>query len=65
MENRIINILIDFAFKKVFAGSGEESIHILKDFLNSILELKNEDRIKKIVYLNPFNDRETLMLSNL
>ena len=60
MENRIINILIDCAFKKVFAGSGEESIHILKDFLNSILELKNEDRIKKIVYLNPFNDRENI-----
>ena len=61
MENRIINILIDFAFKKVFAGSGEESIHILKDFLNSILELKNEDRIKKIVYLNPFNDKQSIM----
>ena len=58
MENRLINILIDFAFKKVFAGSGEESEHILKDFLNSILELKGENRIKKIEYLNPFNDRE-------
>ena len=58
MGNRLINILIDFAFKKVFAGSGEESIHILKDFLNSILELKDKDRIKEIVYLNPFNDRE-------
>ena len=58
MENRLINILIDFAFKKVFAGSGIESRHILMDFLNSILELKGEDRIKEIVYLNPFNDRE-------
>ena len=58
MGSRLINILIDFAFKKVFAGSGEESKHILKDFLNSILELKGRDRIKEIVYLNPFNDRE-------
>ena len=58
MGNRLINILIDFAFKKVFAGSGEESRHILKDFLNSILDLKGENRIKEIIYLNPFNDRE-------
>ena len=58
MENRLINILVDFAFKRVFAGEGEESKHILKDFLNSILELKGNEKIKEIVYLNPFNDRE-------
>ena len=58
MENRLINILVDFAFKRVFAGEGEESKHILKDFLNSILELKDSERIKEIIYLNPFNDRE-------
>lgn len=58
MNNRLINILVDFAFKKVFAGEGEESKHILRDFLNSILELESDEKIKEIVYLNPFNDRE-------
>ena len=29
MGNRLINILIDFAFKKVFPGSGEDSIHMM------------------------------------
>ena len=58
MNNRLINILIDFAFKQVFAGNGESSEIILKDFLNSILQLKDDDRIKEIVQLNPFNERE-------
>lgn len=59
MNHKLINILVDFAFKKVFAGEGEKSKIILKDFLNSILELKDRNRIKEIIYLNPFNDRET------
>ena len=58
MKNKLVNILIDFAFKKVFAGNGEESKYILRDFLNSILELKGKNKIKEIIYLNPFNDRE-------
>ena len=58
MNNKLINILVDFAFKRVFAGEGEESKHILKDFLNSILELKGKEKIKEITYLNSFNDRE-------
>ncbi|MGL4772439.1 MAG: Rpn family recombination-promoting nuclease/putative transposase [Clostridium sp.] len=58
MRDRLINILVDFAFKKVFAGEGEESKIILMDFLNSILELKGDKRISEIVYLNTFNDRE-------
>lgn len=58
MNNRLINILIDFAFKQVFAGNGESSEFILKDFLNCILELNDDDKIKEIVQLNPFNERE-------
>ena len=57
-NNKLINILVDFAFKKVFAGEGEKSKYLLKDFLNCILELKGADKIKTIIYLNPFNDRE-------
>ncbi|MEG0671977.1 Rpn family recombination-promoting nuclease/putative transposase [Clostridium sp.] len=57
-DNKLVNILVDFAFKKVFAGDSKESNHILIDFLNSILELKGKDKILEIVYLNPFNDRE-------
>lgn len=59
MNRKLVNILIDFAFKRVFAGNGEESKIILKDFLNSLLELKSGNRIQEIVYLNPFNDRKT------
>ena len=58
MNNRLINILIDFAFKQVFAGNGESSEFILKHFLNCILELNDDDKIKEIVQLNPFNERE-------
>lgn len=57
-NNRLINILVDFAFKKVFAGENEKSHRILIDFLNSILELEEENKIMEIIYLNPFNDRE-------
>jgi hypothetical protein len=28
-NNKLINILVDFAFKKVFAGEGEKSKHLL------------------------------------
>jgi predicted transposase/invertase (TIGR01784 family) len=59
MDRKLINILIDFAFKRVFAGNGEESKRILMDFLNSLLELKDDNRINEIIYLNPFNDRKT------
>lgn len=58
MNNNLINILVDFAFKKVFAGEGKISEHLLIDFLNCILELEENDKIKEIIYLNPFNDRE-------
>lgn len=57
--NNLVNILVDFAFKKVFAGEGEISKHLLIDFLNCILELEEHKKIKEIVYINPFNDRET------
>lgn len=57
-NNKLINILVDFAFKKVFAGEGEKSKYLLKDFLNCILGLEGSDKIKTIIYLNPFNDRE-------
>lgn len=59
MDKKLVNILIDFAFKRVFAGNGDESKSILKDFLNSLLELKDNNKIKEITYLNPFNDRNT------
>ncbi|ETI89743.1 MAG: hypothetical protein Q607_CBUC00131G0001, partial [Clostridium butyricum DORA_1] len=52
--------LVDFAFKKVFAGEGKTSEHLLIDFLNCILELEENDKIKEIIYLNPFNDRENI-----
>ncbi|MGL5087041.1 MAG: Rpn family recombination-promoting nuclease/putative transposase [Clostridium sp.] len=57
MSSNLLNILVDFAFKKVFAGEGDNSKYILMDFLNCILELENQERITEIVYLNPFNDR--------
>lgn len=57
MSSNLLNILVDFAFKKVFAGEGDNSKYILMDFLNCILELEGDERITEIVYLNPFNDR--------
>lgn len=57
MKNSL-RIVIDFAFKHIFAGNGELSEFILKDLLNSILGYRGENKIKKITYLNPFNDRE-------
>lgn len=57
MKNSL-RIVIDFAFKHIFAGNGEVSEFILIDLLNSILGYSGEDKIVKVTYLNPFNDRE-------
>lgn len=57
MKNSL-RLVIDFAFKHIFAQGGETSKFILMDLLNSILDYSEDDKITKIVYLNPFNDRE-------
>lgn len=56
MKNSL-RIVIDFAFKHIFAGNGEISEFILIDLLNSILGYSGENEIVKVTYLNPFNDR--------
>ncbi|WP_425449786.1 Rpn family recombination-promoting nuclease/putative transposase [Dethiothermospora halolimnae] len=57
-EINLMRPVIDFVFKALFAGKKRESKIILKHFLNSLLKPKDNDKIKEIVYLNPFNDKE-------
>jgi predicted transposase/invertase (TIGR01784 family) len=58
MEGRLLKPLNDLVFKALFGREEKESKIILVDFLNELLKLEGENRIKKIVYLNPFNLQE-------
>ena len=49
---QFIDPKVDFAFKKIFGN--EEAKDILIDFLNSVLELDSEHKIKNVDILNPY-----------
>ncbi|MDD2401069.1 MAG: PD-(D/E)XK nuclease family transposase [Clostridia bacterium] len=51
---------VDFVFKQIFAGTYKESNALLIDLLNAILGLKEDEKIKEITYLNPYNDKVKL-----
>lgn len=55
---KLLRPLNDLVFKALFGREGKESKIILIDFLNELLKLGDENRIKEIVYLNPFNLQE-------
>ena len=57
-KQTLMRPIIDFTFKKIFAGNGNESKIILMNFLNAVLDLKDEKAITEITYLNPYNDKE-------
>ena len=50
--------IVDFVFKQIFAGSFKESRKLLIHLLNSVLKLKQDEKITEIIYLNPYNDKE-------
>ena len=54
----LMSPIVDFVFKQIFAGAYKESKILLIDLLNAILGLKEEEKIKEITYLNPYNDKE-------
>ena len=51
----LLSPLNDLVFKALFGREKKESKFILIDFLNSILNLKTDNKIQKITHLNPFN----------
>ena len=48
----------DFAFKAVFAREENECKEALIGFLNDILKLEKDHKIKEVTYLNPFNYKQ-------
>ena len=48
---------VDYAFKRVFAGS--ECQDILPNLLNAVLMRSGAERLTKIEVLNPFSQKET------
>jgi predicted transposase/invertase (TIGR01784 family) len=57
LDLRGINLRNDIIFKYVFAS--EDSEDILISLLNAIFEHSKQEKIKDIVYLNPFNTKES------
>ena len=49
---------VDYAFKRVFAGS--ESADILPNLLNAVLMWPSDKRVTSVEILNPFSQKETL-----
>ena len=49
---KFIDPRIDFAFRKIFGS--EDTKEILISFLESLLGLENEKRIKELMILNPY-----------
>ncbi|MCK9443949.1 MAG: Rpn family recombination-promoting nuclease/putative transposase [Tissierellaceae bacterium] len=58
MGNKLLSPLSDIIFKALFGREEENSKIILMDFLNKILELDGEMKIKEIIHLSPFNIQE-------
>src|SRR5699024_3118368 len=54
----LLSPLNDLGFKALFGREQKKSKIILIDFLNSILDLDEEDKIIEIIHLNPFNLKE-------
>ncbi|HLR36222.1 MAG TPA: Rpn family recombination-promoting nuclease/putative transposase, partial [Tissierellales bacterium] len=54
----LLSPLNDLVFKALFGREQKKSKIILIDFLNSILNLDEEDKIIEIIHLNPFNLKE-------
>ena len=57
-EKVVFRLTNDFAFKAVFAREEKECKEALMAFLNDILKLDEENKIKEITYLNPFNYKQ-------
>lgn len=66
-QNTLLSPLNDLVFKALFGREQKQSKIILMDFLNSVLNLEEKDKITEIAYLNPFNlkefrgDKESIM----
>jgi transposase-like protein len=54
-QNTLLSPLNDLVFKALFGREQKQSKIILMDFLNSVLNLEEKDKITEIAYLNPFN----------
>ena len=55
----LLSLMNDFVFKALFGREEDECRIMLTDFLNTVIYGPNQaDRIKEIVYLNPFNPKE-------
>ncbi len=48
----------DFAFKAIFAREENECKEALIGFLNDILKLEKDHKIREVTYLNPFNYKQ-------
>ncbi len=57
-KQSILNPLSDIVFKALFGTGEKNSRIILIDLLNTILGLKNEEKILTIEHMNPFNLQE-------
>ncbi|MCT4583994.1 MAG: Rpn family recombination-promoting nuclease/putative transposase [Peptostreptococcaceae bacterium] len=53
-NNKLMNPMVDFAFKALFGKDDSDSRELLISFLNAII--KQEDKIKKIISLNTYKD---------
>lgn len=53
-NNKLMNPMVDFAFKALFGKDDRDSRELLISFLNAII--KQEDKIKKIISLNTYTD---------
>jgi predicted transposase/invertase (TIGR01784 family) len=50
---QFLDVKTDYAFKKVFGSDGSKNI--LKSFLNSVIEFENNQKIKDLEILDPYN----------
>ena len=53
-EIELLDPKIDFAFKRLFADESKEAEFALINLLNAIIETKDEKKITKIIYKNPY-----------
>lgn len=53
-NNKLMNPMVDFAFKALFGKDDSDSRELLISFLNAII--KQEDKVKKIISLNTYKN---------
>ncbi|MCM1988791.1 Rpn family recombination-promoting nuclease/putative transposase [Oceanirhabdus seepicola] len=58
MENKLMNPMVDFAFKELFGSDEKESKIILKSLINAIIKPPEGKEIVEIVHLNPYNNKK-------